>query len=132
MFQASSPVAAPATPAAPLSEADRLKAVVARATAGDSQPGKAAVLSLVNKTAGQWDIKVLEQILNGASASLEEADLRAIVDSRDPSQKISSAGMENLHIDGTWDVYRTLDCSHLRKLAKQELSRRQENPDTAA
>jgi hypothetical protein len=132
MFQASSPVAAPAAPAAPLSEADQLAALLARATAGDPQPAKMAVLKLVNKSAGPWDIKVLEQILTGASASLEEADLQAIVDSRDPTQKVSSAGMENLHIDGTWDVYRTLDCSHLRKLAKQELSRRQENPDTAA
>ncbi len=129
MFQASAPAV---PPSAPLSEADKLAALVARATAGDQQPGKAAVLSLVNKSAGPWDLKILEQILKGAPVSLEESDLQAIVDSRDPTQKVSSAGMENLHVDGTWDVYRTLDCSHLRKLAKQELSRRQDNPDAAA
>jgi hypothetical protein len=131
MFQASSPLPAPAAPAAPLSEAEKLAALLTRATAGDAQPAKSAVLSLVNKSAGPWDLKVLEQILNGAPASMEKADLQAIVDSRDPTQKVSSAGMENLHIDGTWDAYRTLDCSHLRKLAKQELSRRQETPGTA-
>ena len=132
MFQANPPENAPAAAARPLSEAEKLAALLARALAGDQQPAKMAVMSLTNKTAGPWDIKVLEEILTGAPASMEAADLQAIVDSRDPSQKISSAGMENLHIDQTWDVYRTLDCSHLRKLAKQELSQRQDIPGSAA
>jgi hypothetical protein len=131
MFQVSSPENTPAAPR-PLSEAEKLAALLTRALAGDSQPAKLAVMSLTNKTAGPWDLKVLEEILTGAPASLEVADLQAIVDSRDPSQKISSAGMENLQIDRTWDVYRTLDCSHLRKLAKQELSQRQNIPGNAA
>jgi hypothetical protein len=131
MFQASSQ-APPAVPVPRLTEADKLEALLARALAGDQQPAKMAVASLTNKKATPWDIKVLEQILTGAPASMEAADLQAIVDSRDPTQKISSAGMENLQIDRTWDVFRTLDCSHLRKLAKQELKSRQENPDTAA
>jgi hypothetical protein len=132
MFQANSPENAPAAPPRPLSEAEKLAALLARAIAGDQQPGKLAVMSLTNKTAGPWDLKVLEEILTGAPASMEVADLQAIVDSRDPSQKISSAGMENLHVDQTWDVYRTLDCSHLRKLAKQELGQRQSIPGSAA
>jgi hypothetical protein len=132
MFQANSPESAAAAPPRPLSEAEKLAALLARAVAGDQQPGKMAVMSLANRTAGPWDLKVLEEILTGAPASMEAADLQAIVDSRDPSQKISSAGMENLHIDQTWDVYRTLDCSHLRKLAKQELGQRQNIPGSAA
>ena len=132
MFQANAPENAPAAPPRPPSEAEKLAALLARAQEGDQQPGKKAVMSLTNKTAGPWDLKVLEEILAGAPASMEVADLQAIVDSRDPSQKISSAGMENLHIDQTWDVYRTLDCSHLRKLAKQELSQRQNIPGSAA
>ncbi|MBI2680526.1 MAG: hypothetical protein HYX25_05905 [Candidatus Solibacter usitatus] len=131
MFQASSPENAPAA-TRPLSEPEKLAALLTRSLAGDQQPGKMAVMSLTNKTAGQWEIRVLEEILTGAPASMEPADLQAIVDSRDPSQKVSSAGMENLHVDHTWDVYRTLDCSHLRKLAKQELSQRQSFPVSAA
>ena len=115
-----------------MSEAEKLAALLTRALAGDQQPGKMAVLSLTNQTAAQWDLKVLEEILNGAPASMAADDLQAIVDSRDPTQKISAAGMENLQIDQNWDVYRTLDCSHLRKLAKQELSRRQAIPGNAA
>ena len=132
MFQVNSAENAPAPPPRPLSEAEKLAALVARALAGDQQPAKMAAISLTNKSAGPWDIKVLEEIMTGAPATIEAADLQAIVDSRDPSQKISSAGMENLHIDQTWDVYRTLDCSHLRKLAKQELSQRQNFPGSAA
>ncbi len=132
MFQASSPEPAPAAAPRPLTEAEKLAALVARAIAGDAQPGKMSVMSLANKNATPWDIKVLEEILNGAPASLEDTDLQAIVDSRDPTQKISSAGMENLQIDRTWDVFRTLDCSHLRKLAKQVLGSRQNFPGNAA
>jgi hypothetical protein len=131
MFQASSQ-APPAVPSRPLSEAAKLEALLEGAIAGDQQPAKMAVASLTNRKATPWEIRVLEEILKSAPASIETADLQAIVDSRDPTQKISSAGMENLQIDRTWDVFRTLDCSHLRKLAKQELGRRKENPSTAA
>jgi hypothetical protein len=130
MFQASSQPVPPVAP--PLSEADKLEAVLARALAGDQQPAKMAVMSLTNRSAVPWDIKVLEQILTGVPAAMAIADLQTIVDSRDPMQKVSSAGMENLQIDRSWDVYRTLDCSHLRKLAKQELGRRQDDPGNAA
>jgi hypothetical protein len=131
MFQGSSQVP-PAAPAPPLTEAAKLEALVTRAIAGDQQPAKIAVVSLTNRKATPWEIRVLEEILKGAPASMETADLQAIVDSRDQTQKISSAGMENLQIDRTWDVFRTLDCSHLRKLAKLELGRRKENPSSAA
>jgi hypothetical protein len=132
MFQASPPQSTPAAPAAPLTEADKLEAVLARTAAGDLQPAKLAVLSLSNCSAVAWDIKVLEGILTGVPGTMETADLQTIVDSRDPMKIVPASGMENLQIDQSWEVYRTLDCSHLRKLAKAELVRRQNVPGTAA
>ena len=129
MFQVSSQPLPP--PPAPLTEADRIERLLARALAGDQQPVKMAVMSLAKRSAVDWDVRVLEAILKGVPATMETADLQTIVDSRDPMLKVSSAGMENLQIDKSWDVYRTLDCSHLRKLAKLELARRQDGPTAA-
>src|SRR5438552_10754791 len=79
MFQSSSPERAPAAPAPPLSEAQRLEALLAQAAAGDQQPAKRAVMSLTSRSAVVWDIKVLEEILTGVPATMETVDLQTTV-----------------------------------------------------
>lgn len=110
---------------AQMGEMAQLEAARALVAAGDVRPVKEAITCLVNKDSSAWRVKLLEETLSATPGIMASADVRILSEVSDPLQRVSSDSVADLKSPGMeWDVYRNLDCSRLRQLAKLELKRR--------
>lgn len=86
-----------------------------------------------NREWGEWTVTQLQGVLSLFPDSVETQDLRTLADfgpvlqrTQPKTQTNRSAGFR---VPKTWLTYRTIDCSEVQRLAKEELRRRGEHSD---
>ena len=85
---------------------------------------------LTKNESAEWGVRLLEQIVNDFTQTLEADCLREIATLANPLQRIPTppTARGERRIPSTWAAYRTIDCSELRRIAEQELKRRAPSP----
>lgn len=83
-----------------------------------------------NREWGEWTVSQLERVLSFFASSIETDDLRTLADFGPVLQRTQAKAQTNrsteFRVPKTWFTYRTIDCSGVQRLAKEELKRRGE------
>ena len=86
-----------------------------------------------NREWGEWTVAQLGRVLNLFPGSVETQDLRTLADFGPVLQRTDPKTQTNrpteFRVPKTWLTYRTIDCSEVQRLAKEELRRRGEHSD---
>ena len=83
---------------------------------------------VTNRDSAESTVRMLEQIVNDFSHTIETESLQSMAVLDDPLQKIAAppATMGGRQHPGNWENYRAVNCSALREKAEAELLRRYE------
>ena len=110
------------------SEKRQRKAAALLATIGHPQAVRWALDSLTRRDHAEWCAGLLDQIMTVLPHSVEAESLLSIAEVDDPLQEISTPpeSMGGRQLPGSWENYRSVNCSKLRAKAELELERRAE------